>query len=319
MTIYPWLSTNWQQLQQLGLEQLPTGLILQGPLGLGLEQFAAKVAEWRLCQQDAKAPCGQCQACQLLLAGNHPDLFILRPLQEGHAIKVDAIRGLIQSLCQSAQYQRGQVVIIDRLDQLNTAAANALLKTLEEPPGQVHFLLIAENLSAIPATIISRCQRLNFVAPSLEQAEQWLKQQDPNEYWQPLIRLANGAPLAALALQQQDGLAERNSVLQHLADCNEQTDVVAVAAKLAKMNLLSVLMLWQSVILDLLKYKLSAATEQLTHQDQLPLLVSMAKARSLLQLEQMQQRVLNATRDVNHGINVNANLLLNALLLEWLC
>lgn len=164
MQIYPWQQAQWQSvLQQLQADRLPHALLLAGPSGLGKRSFANALAAHALCVKHTA--CGQCRSCLLLNASNHPDLLELQPEAEGKAIKIEQVRELVTELGQTAQQGSYQVVVIEPAEAMNKAGANALLKTLEEPPGPVIFLLISHQPATIPATIRSRCQRLNFMVP----------------------------------------------------------------------------------------------------------------------------------------------------------
>jgi DNA polymerase-3 subunit delta' len=130
---------------------------------------------------DAHA-CGVCRSCLLIAAGSHPDLarigFELRddgkPRSE---ITIDQIRALSQRLSMSSQFGGLQIALIDPADRLNANAANALLKTLEEPTAASVIVLIADAPARLPATIRSRCQRIDIALPSRAQSLAWLQQQ----------------------------------------------------------------------------------------------------------------------------------------------
>lgn len=114
---------------------------------------ANRIAEGLLCSTGSRA---------LWKAGTHPDYFFITPLEESRAIKVDQIRDLSASLAQKPQHSEYQVVIIALAEEMNLAAANALLKTLEEPAGHVKIILISEQLSRVLPTVRSRCQIKRF-------------------------------------------------------------------------------------------------------------------------------------------------------------
>ncbi len=178
----PWHADNWARL--LGRRErdaLAHALLFCGPAGLGKREFAQRFARGLLCAQPvAGDACGQCRSCLLLAAGTHPDLveltFGLRkdgmPRSE---IVVDQIRGLSARLAMNSQFGGWQIVCIDPADALNPAAANALLKTLEEPSTRTLLILLADAPWRLPQTIRSRCQRVEFHFPPAEQALAWLR------------------------------------------------------------------------------------------------------------------------------------------------
>lgn len=122
-----------------------------------LDALNQNLIQLLLCHSQQK-PCQQCQACRLVLAHSHPDLSLVQPEKEGGAIKIEQIRALQSIAYTSPQLGASRVIVIKPAEKLNHAAANALLKLLEEPPQGVHFLLQAQFLGTLPATILSRCQ-----------------------------------------------------------------------------------------------------------------------------------------------------------------
>lgn len=184
MTPRPWHADAWARLQaRRERDALPHALLLAGPAGLGKREFLAGFVKGLLCQQtDHGEACGTCRSCLLLAAGTHPDVvslsFGLR--KDGGTrteIVVDQVRDLSQRLAMSSQFGGWQVATIDPADAMNAAAANALLKTLEEPTPSTILILVADEPARLPATIRSRCQRIDFLVPSREVALDWLRGQ----------------------------------------------------------------------------------------------------------------------------------------------
>jgi DNA polymerase III subunit delta' len=169
--IQPAHALLWARWQKLNAKQrLPQALLLVGPQSVGAIDFAYKMSAAILCAQQQK-PCGQCKSCRLSQTRKHPDLYLLKPEQSGEAIKVDQIRDLHQLVFTSPQLANKRVVIISPAEKMNISAANALLKVLEEPPACVIFLLIAEQMSTLPLTIISRCQLWRFSSAKILDAD----------------------------------------------------------------------------------------------------------------------------------------------------
>ena len=165
-------------------EALPHALLLHGPPGIGKSALSEVFAAALLCEQpdaDGRA-CGGCAACGWFAQGNHPDVRVLAPGgddEEGkekasREIKIAQVRALAGFLSVGAHRGGRKVVIVDPADALNVPAANALLKTLEEPPGDTVFLLVTGRADALPATIRSRCVALGLPMPTIEVARTWL-------------------------------------------------------------------------------------------------------------------------------------------------
>jgi DNA polymerase-3 subunit delta' len=158
---------QWQQLHDAFLQQrLSHAYLLSGIKGLGKTALARAFAALLLCEQHTA--CQHCHGCILMRAESHPDFIMVSPAEKSQTIKIDQIRAIREKLSQTAHEGGYQVVIIAPADAMLTQAANALLKTLEEPTGQVVIFLIDDQKSALPATIVSRCQKIFFSSHGLD-------------------------------------------------------------------------------------------------------------------------------------------------------
>ncbi|WED44221.1 DNA polymerase III subunit delta' [Legionella cardiaca] len=149
----------WEQFSTINRRQrFPHALLLIGSQHAGIIDFSYKMATALLCAQEEK-PCGECKSCRLMRSKEHPDLYYLQPEKAGGIIKIDQIRELQTVVYNSPQLGDKRLIIIHPAEKMNAAAANALLKLLEEPPECVIFVLIVEQLSTVLPTILSRCQQ----------------------------------------------------------------------------------------------------------------------------------------------------------------
>ena len=237
-SLYPWQRDSWLQLQQLRA-RLPHAILLYGAEGIGKTHFAEAFAQSLLCEAplpDGHA-CGVCDACGWFLQQNHPDFRRVRPeaLEDepgetadgeekksakaaktpSKEIKIDQIRALADFMNVSTHRSGMRVVVLYPAEALNNAAANALLKTLEEPPPNTIFLLSCNRLDRLLPTILSRCRKFALALPSKEDAVAWLKQQQlPDaEVW---LAEQGGAPLAALNAAQAEGREMLDELLEFL-------------------------------------------------------------------------------------------------------
>ncbi len=152
----------WNRIQQvLSKNRLPHALLFIGPRHANILQFTNRLMAMLVCE-GTERPCGQCQACHLLIQGTHPDIHYVRQDTPNGSLKIEQVRMLQQDVYQTPQRGTRRFIVIDPADKLNNSAANALLKVLEEPPSHTLFILIAEHVSSLPPTIMSRCQQYTF-------------------------------------------------------------------------------------------------------------------------------------------------------------
>ncbi|MFJ2986574.1 DNA polymerase III subunit delta' [Collimonas sp. NPDC087041] len=243
-SLFPWQEGVWQQLQQMRA-RLPHAILFHGAEGIGKTVFAEQFAQSLLCEQpqaDGHA-CGTCGSCGWFVQYNHPDYRRVRPEildgdeagegDDGEAgdgkksakatkapskeIKIDQVRALSGFMNISTHRQGQRVVLLYPAEALNTASANALLKTLEEPPPNTVFLLCSNSLDRLLPTILSRCRKFAMPLPSPAEALSWLRQQGLKEAdANALLAEQGGAPLTAYAQSQSDGRELIDEFLEHL-------------------------------------------------------------------------------------------------------
>ncbi|WP_255991127.1 DNA polymerase III subunit delta' [Chitinolyticbacter albus] len=269
--LYPWQHGAWQELIA-GTARMPHALLLTGEPGVGKRRFAERLAAWFLCEAPSKTtePCGVCEGCRWFAAGNHPDYRVLAPADEADdeeegskpkrklpVIGVDDVRELADFVNLTTHRGGAKVTVVYPAESLNAAAANAFLKTLEEPPAGAQFILVAHHWRRLLPTIRSRCRIYPLPMPDHAAAAGWLAVQGVVN---PELHLAHtgGAPLAALDDAHAEWLPMRESVLGHLANPGA-LDVLAVAAELEKSKLDTALVIgWlQKWVYDLVSVGLS--------------------------------------------------------------
>ncbi|MFC0819564.1 DNA polymerase III subunit [Moraxella marmotae] len=201
--LLPWQARAWQQLTgQYHERHLPHGLLAAGQQGIGKRAFVWRFVAYLLCHHRSDdGACGQCQSCQWLKAGTHPDLMVL-PESAGvgadggeESIKIDDIRQL-QEYSQTKGHGV-KIIVLDYADTLTIGAANALLKTLEEPREGIFLLLISDNPARLLPTIKSRVQSLPLAHIEQAQALDYLGQFMPSEQAGLLLAISDGAVMQA--------------------------------------------------------------------------------------------------------------------------
>lgn len=218
-----WCAPAWNVLAARAANQtLPHALLLCGPAGLGKRALADAFVRARLCEtpRDGHA-CGACGACRLLAAGTHPDRMrvTLEENPKTHKVRseilVDQIRALSSRLAMASQYGGWQIAVIDPADAMNSAAQNALLKTLEEPTSASLIVLVADRPWRLTATIRSRCQRIDLHVPPVAEATAWLGARGVTDA-APVLAAAGGNPGQAWLLAEHGGMQRRQAVARDL-------------------------------------------------------------------------------------------------------
>ena len=183
----------------------PHAVMLAGPVGVGKRAAAHWIAATRLGLGRDELPSHGAEP------PGHADLRWIRPPEDKRAIGIGQIRELVHEMGLTSYEGGGKVAVIDPADAMTVNAANSLLKTLEEPPGDALLILIVDRIGKLPATIFSRCQRIDLALPSEDDALAWLDRLQPGAAWPEALRVAGGAPLAAIsaldALETSAGMA----------------------------------------------------------------------------------------------------------------
>ncbi len=318
--LLPWLTPLWVRLQQArASDRLPHALLLAGARGLGKRRLAGLLARSLLCQtpNPQGLACGTCVDCRLNGAGTHPDLTRVAPDPESKSgeITIDAIRDLTELAALTPVRGARKVILIDPADRMNGAAANALLKTLEEPAGDTLLALIAEQPAQLPATIRSRCQLLKVPIPSEGQALAWLTPR-LGEAALPRLRLAAGAPLRALEELDQATLDQRETLIRGLIGIGlGGLDPVAVATAWNGVGPRLSLECLAGFLCDLLQLAVCPAPPRLTDPALQSSLGGLARRLDLPVAHRLLRRVLEARGLMD--TTVNPLLQMESLLIDW--
>ena len=322
---FSWHADAWQ-LGQAAIARGAHALLIAGARGVGKRDFALRLAASCLCERRERdgSACGSCESCRWFLAGTHPDFLLLEPTRdepdtEGttrnaapareHPINVDQIRRLGESLALSSHRESGKVVVIYPAEAMNAAAANALLKNLEEPPSRTLFLLVAHRPAMLPPTVLSRCQRLQVQVSDLQAAERWLKGQGIEDAALQLA-LSGGAPLEALENANDDLQARRSPLLRSL--CEPSVDAVSLAERYRDIPPAVVLAWLQKWTFDLLYMRFCGRARY--HVDLSDVAEHCAARVDTHALARLHRSLLAQQRHIQHPLN--PRLLIERLLIE---
>lgn len=311
--------------QALAGRRLPHALLFLGPEGVGKASTALALAQALNClepQADQDA-CGHCRSCRLFAAGNHPDFWLISPQGEAvnPQIKIEQIRELRRQTGYAPFSGTWRVVVLKPAQAMNEAAANALLKTLEEPPANNLLILTAIGERDLLPTIVSRCRRLTFNAlPLAVVARQLQERRGLSEAAATLVAAVHGGSLGpALAEDHAALLAARDEVSRslHLLEQGGMTAVLQWAADNSKkgVNLERFLLLAQLWYRDLLALAYQAPAAQMINQDRL---VDLRRQQQHLSTGLILHRLQTLqTLAQQLRTNVNVELALNAFACQW--
>ena len=217
---FSWQGSFWQRANALLKSQrLPNALLFSGQTGLGKAAFALKWAQRMVCDtpnhhaslKDGSMPCGQCGPCCQVREVSYPGLHWLTAEAPSKVIKIDQVREVIEAIQHTCDGWR--IVVIEQAEQMNEAAQNALLKSLEEPSARTLFLLLSSQPARLLPTVRSRCQRWAFLPPSLGVFKGWIDSllsgsesgiESDSKSVESFFHLSAGSPLLAYRLLQSE-------------------------------------------------------------------------------------------------------------------
>jgi DNA polymerase III subunit delta' len=302
-------------------ERLAQAYLFEGPAGVGKTTTARALMQALACEGRPGEGCGACGPCQKIDAGVHPDLVQVGLLEEKRDIVIAQVRDVVLRCAFRPHESPRRLVIVDPADRMNVSAANALLKTLEEPPEATHFVLVSSAPSRLPITIRSRCQRLRFAPLQADLIAAQLERESAVAPDQARFdaALAGGSLGRALALAGGE-VGERREAADRLHALELGRDVAASFAATAELGrdreaLAEILEVLRLLYRDaLLVNEGLAAAAPLVNADRVADVERIAAASSPLGL----RRRLRAVAEAEDALqaNVNGQLLLDHMLLK---
>jgi DNA polymerase-3 subunit delta' len=305
----------------LAASRLAQGYLFEGPAGVGKATTARALMQAFACEKRPGEGCGACGPCQKIDAGTHPDLVQIGPLEDKRDIVIAQVRDVVLRCAYRPHEAPRRLVIVDPADRMNASAANALLKTLEEPPEATHFVLVSDAPTRLPITIRSRCQKLRFAPLGVDLIAAHLEREAGVAADQARFdaALAGGSLGRALALAGGE-IGERREIAERLHALATRRDAAAMFAATAELGrdreaLAEILELLRLLYRDALVVSEGlGAVASLVNADRAPAVEQIAAASSPLGLRRRLRTVAEAEAALQ--ANVNGQLLLDRMVLK---
>ena len=299
--------------------RLPHALLVTGRAGIGKVAFARELARSLLCESPIDLlACGECPSCHWFGQSNHPDYREIVPeaAEEGDAeageadggkeqgkkslvIKIDQVRAIRDFVALTTHRAGHRAIVLHPAEALQPAAANALLKTLEEPPPATIIVLVSDRPARLLATIRSRCERVQLRAPARREALEWLAAEGAAEP-EASLALAGGAPLLAAGLAAPEEREWRRKVVAELSR-PDGAHPIAFATGLDRATLERTIFVMQTWVHDLVRIKV--AGEPRHHVECAAALRAKARRARLERLLALDRELLEARRLAAHPLN----------------
>lgn len=316
----PWHADPWRRISAArAAQRLPHAILLAGPQGLGKAEFARRLADALVCNRPDAAgdACGACPACRLTQAGSHPDLHLVMPEEAGKMIKIEAIRDLTAKSVLAAQAGGYRVFVIDPAEAMNRAAANAVLKTLEEPASRSVLILVSSHPDRLPPTIRSRCQRYKFGIPDGADVRGWLREEIGPDGIDELVAISAGAPLRALRARDEGWVEAAALLLSELAALKRRKiNPMQIVEKWEERSLTLIVDGLKRCLADLIKLANGLDDAEIFHPALRVDLQSLGQGIDLQELYALNDDVFRLDRDAPH--NLNKSMQLEHLVNYWL-
>jgi len=319
----PWLTPLFNRLVQANQAgRFAHGLLFTGSAGLGKFKLATQIAKYLLCSDpQADNACGKCHACNLFDAQNHLDFHLLQS-EANKAIGIETVRSLIDSLGERPHLGDSKVVVIKEAQLLTTAAANALLKTLEEPQGNSYIILLAGSHHQLMPTLYSRVQHTHIHTPNDQQLLAWLAAQQVAVSDKGVLRQFQNSPLVLLnhliALQAGDAQDERRHCIEGLFGLLNHGEMLFDFSQFMAQNVEARLQLLFFLFHELHKIKLTAEPlqEDAIYAFALPQLQIWKQQLTLKSLRYLCTEILTVRSLLIEHTGLKKELLISALLIK---
>jgi len=306
--------------QLLAEKRLPHALLFTGIEGIGKNLTAKVLAKVLFCSGEKEKPCNNCPSCRAFDAKNHPDFYYLEPEGKANNIKIEQIRQMQSQIALSPYLADKRVVIINDAETMNEAAENSLLKTLEEPTGDVVFILVTANKDLLLPTILSRCMKLYFAPLSEDEIKIILKSKYAvNEDKATVIaKLSGGSMKRAISFLDDDNFNLCQNAMDFLSKDLNAKDIWQISDEFSAMDKAKIKQ-WadflQMIIRDLLLLQAGADDNLLYNRDKKDVLDKLIVNFSLNRLFNCQNLIENLVKRLSS--NADLKLMMQDFMLSW--
>ncbi|WP_286035000.1 DNA polymerase III subunit delta' [Megamonas hypermegale] len=305
--------------QLLAEKRLPHALLFTGIEGIGKNLTAKVLAKVLFCSGEEK-PCNICPSCRAFDAQNHPDFYYLEPEGKANNIKIEQIRQMQSQIALSPYLADKRVVIINDAETMNEAAENSLLKTLEEPTGDVVFILVTANKDLLLPTILSRCMKLYFAPLSEDEIKIILKSKYAVEEDKATViaKLSGGSMKRAISFLDDDNFNLCQNAMDFLSKDLNAKDIWQISDEFSAMDKAKIKQ-WadflQMIIRDLLLLQAGADDNLLYNRDKKDVLDKLIVNFSLNRLFNCQNLIENLVKRLSS--NADLKLMMQDFMLSW--
>jgi DNA polymerase-3 subunit delta' len=320
----PWLDPIFEQLlETYQMGRFAHGLLFTGSVGIGKFKLAENIAKYLLCtnKQVDQGACNQCHSCTLFDAGNHLDLHLIQN-EDGKSIGIEHVRSLIATLNERPHLGDNKVVIINNANLLTIPAANALLKTLEEPQGNSYLILLTHAQHQLMPTMLSRVQHTHLHTPDDSDLISWLSDLGFAVTDKGLLRLFENSPLMILeylqGIQASSQEDERKNCVEGLFLLLNSPQTLFTFGQFLAERPEARLSLLFYLLHDLHKLKLSTQSihADAVYQFAYPQLQTWRQQISLKSLRYLSNEILQTKKLLVEHSGLKKELLINALLIK---
>jgi DNA polymerase-3 subunit delta' len=309
--------------QHVALGRERHAYLFTGPAGIGRRTLALRFAQALNCLEPPMPgqPCGKCSPCKRIALMQHPDLAIVEAEREGEILKIDQVRDLQHTLSLAPYEARYRVAVILRFEEANASAANAMLKTLEEPPARVVVILTAKNVENLLPTIVSRCEVLRLRSLAIDETANGLQaaRNVPPDLAQKLAHLSDGRPGYAIRLFETPALLEERKLcldefIHILASPQRERFAYAREITENKEELRVKLQVWLTFWRDVLIYA-AGIHESTTNLDYVSQIEKLGSRTDFKNAQYQVSAIEHTMLDIDR--NINARLALEVLLMDF--